>query len=105
MMCSTGPTPNPPAETRIVNASSARPCFRRIARASFGSAKTGSIGMPETVTLLVGHAQRLQVDLRLLERDEVMLGAVAEPHGVDVEVGDDHGVHESGPSPAASATR
>ncbi len=45
----TGPTPNPPAETRIVNRPSSSPCLRRIARLSLRTAKTGSIGMPETV--------------------------------------------------------
>ena len=44
---SIGPTPNPPAETRIVVRSGSRPCFSRISALSFGSAKTGSIGMPD----------------------------------------------------------
>ena len=55
---STGPTPKPPAETRIVVRSGARPCFARMARASFGTANTGSIGIPDTVIVAGGTPRR-----------------------------------------------
>ena len=84
-----GPTPKPPAEIRITTPSRRSPCFSRIARWSFGSAKTGSIGMPETVTLLRRDPQLLQVGAGLVERDEVVVVVRAEPLRVDVEVGDD----------------
>ena len=44
--------------------------------------------------LALRHAQRQQVDLRFLQSHEVMVGVAAEPHGVNVEVGHDHGVQD-----------
>ena len=63
------------------------------------------MGIPETVTSVLRHAQGHQVNFRFLQGDEVMLALAAEPHGVDVEVGDDHGVQDVHLFLPPSATR
>ena len=69
--------------------SAARPSFVRIAALSFVSANSGSIGMPVVVTFSGGMPSSIKCSARLVERDEVVLVVVAEPHRVNVEVGDD----------------
>ena len=89
MSASTEPTPNPPQERSIVVRSGASPCFRRISFLSFCRAKTGSIGMPLTVILSRRYSEGFEVGACFVNRHEVLLVMMAEPHRMNVEVGDD----------------
>ena len=71
-----------------------------MARESFGFREDRVDGDARDGDPALRHAEGHQVDLRLLEGHEVMLAIPAKPHGVNVEVGHDHGVQDvHSPSP------